>query len=232
MPSVMGHQVAEGPARWERARRNAEAHPSSAGAKLYRARVAAAKHVEEALPGQYRRRAVTFVSYNEAFNRDNPEEQRTRRYSVCGAYCAALQLQLWFKPMKHLRTRPEASVANMYDWLSTPGVLERRIVERQGYGLQLRFGPVLTKSRCQCCGTTLLPEGAQDKAAVDSIAAATVAAEAKGKWFITPDGKMFSAAELRVVELTDDESVILSEYSTDELRAVFAKDFGYPLAES
>jgi hypothetical protein len=89
-----------GPARWERAARNALRAPYSFGGKLYRSRVALALTVSDA------RRAMgdtdgpwQFMGPRTTYRKDSGprgETKRSRLYATCSTYCTVLQVTLDF----------------------------------------------------------------------------------------------------------------------------------------
>lgn len=215
--------VSEGPKRWERAKHNALLRPKTKAAKLYLQRQDVAAQVLEAV-GPTSGFVVTRM--DGAFN--DPHAVRRRRLNTCSTSCAALQLQL--------ETNDKVATGVIVSVLRAAHATHHSV--QHDMGMRGRTVSRLARAElrrpvtCRVCGTRIQPTRAVDKVAVAHIAAATAATEAKQRWYVTPDGRMFAAAELRVIEVTEGESVILTEYSTNELRAVFAKDFGYPLAEA
>lgn len=223
--------VSEGPGRWVRAMRNAELRPNSAGAKLYRKRCETADWVETLLRSDVISGFVVLRGYG-----DTHRDAKTRRLYVCSKRCAAFQLQLETGDV----LEGDAIVTLLRSAAATPGIVTSQAYMRHegnthGQIIAIEATDLSRLERtvtCRVCGNAITPFAVEDKAAVESIAAATVASEAKHKWYVLPNGRMYAAAEITVVELTDDEHVILDNYSTDELRAVFAADFGYPFAEA
>lgn len=215
--------VTEGPKRWERAKNNALRHPQSKAAKLYLRRHDTAAQVLEAVgPTQ------GFVISRMDGTVNDSRTVLTRRLYTCSTACATLQLLL--ETSDKVATGVivgvlQAAAATLPSAQHDMGMRGRTVS-------RLARAELRRPVTCRVCGARIHPTHAVDKVAVENIAAATVASEAKQRWYVTPDGRMFAAAELRVIEVTEGESVILTEYSTNELRAVFAKDFGYPLAEA
>lgn len=215
--------VSEGPKRWERAKNNALLRPKTKAAKLYFRRQDVAAQVLEAVgPTQ----GFVISRMDGAFN--DSRTVLTRRLNTCSTACAALQLQL--------ETNDAFATSALVGLLQAAAATDSRV--RHDVGVRGRTVSRLDRAElrrsvtCRVCGTLIHPTHAVDKVVVDNIAAATVATEAKQKWCVTPDGRMYAPAELRIVELTEREGVILMEYSTPELTAAFAEDYGYTLAEA
>jgi len=87
----MSRIIARGPARWERARKNAEANPTSAGAKLYRKRCEIAARVSDLvsygpLDTPYEFLRMAYVG--------NGSSSIKIDFRVCTPWCAAMEMQL------------------------------------------------------------------------------------------------------------------------------------------
>ena len=90
-----GGNTNRGPARWERASRNALRHPNSAAAKMYRSRYELALIVSDA------RKAMgdkdgPWQFIGPRYDAKRRGTKRTRLYATCSTFCTVMQVQLDF----------------------------------------------------------------------------------------------------------------------------------------
>lgn len=136
-----------GPARWERAARNALLRPHSAAAQLYRKRYDMALSVSESIVATGgKEQPWQFMGYRVQYYRDPVtrkmewESKRCRKYATCSTFCTVMQVTLDFDAST-LRQVAEAYLSKSLDG-------EPRL-------LPLRKGDAKRTMRCQVCGTQI-----------------------------------------------------------------------------
>ena len=143
VPDGWAGSTPKGPHRWARAAANALTRPTSAGAKLYRARVANASWFLD--------------EYGDDAKR--PMEFRTgekRIYSVCGIYCAAMQMQLEYGTTE----RDDINALFLGTWSHTytriwKGEEMSWTRNQEIFVRNLRTSLLTRDVTCQCCGSKI-----------------------------------------------------------------------------
>lgn len=240
--------VTDGPQRWRRAQEWAEKKPDHWAAKMYRARVARGRAVEAEL------RDMTWPLVLESAY-DNGHVYS--RHYVCSVMCAAMRLQI-----NHSLTVPglvatiRGERGSRDDREYRYGVKVRRAeykraVKCKACGVQINKDG--TQTVLPPAKVTELPEPApqppartmQDKiewgvpghhraAAAVAIAERKTVAElvTEKHRYVLIDGNFVPLTSVRVVELSLEDHHMLTRYSTPALRAEYARNLGFPLAEA
>lgn len=219
-------ETPQGPKRWERARLNAEANPESRGAKLYRKRTTLASVVTADPAFGEVPNAQFVLCQSDRFG------ATTRREYLCTGRCAALHLQL--------ARQDKLSEAELVSLLARVALDHAHAdvvglgTYRSDYLAPLDHAVLKRSVTCRVCGNTINPARVDDLVApiAATITKTVTVTPPKNRWYVSPDGRMYGAAELHVVELTEEEWIILEGYSTDELRREFALQYGTRLQEA
>jgi hypothetical protein len=147
-PDGWAGSTPRGPHRWARAAANALTNPRSAGAQLYRDRVANADW------------------YNSRYENSMFEFRRDgkRQYAVCSVYCAVMQIQL------EQATTERFEIAEVFDnsferertWtgrnVTTGEEYVRTWTQTQSHLVNpITRADLRRKTFCQCCGTPMKP---------------------------------------------------------------------------
>lgn len=222
---LWGPQTPPGPARWERARRNAELRPNSHGAKLYAWRNAVADEVSRRLHEKWHNLRDHVWCTERHMLRYYRDPVPVRREYFCSERHMLLKLQLDTNDKVDCDTyygAMDAVHSKSYDKF---GIVREDEHQRLLVKLPDHDRPV----RCRVCDVTIMPSGElveteakQDAATVNAIVAATEAVTA----YVLLDGEFVPLSELRVVDLTERDHELFSKYSTPVLRHKYVTDHG------
>lgn len=211
--------IPAGPGRWERARLNAATRPNSKNAALYNKRVAIADAADEWCEMNIGARVVfATVRFR--------NRQEARRTYLCGARCAALQVQLEtgdkFSRERVLEGIGAAAMGDKpYEFTATHRwtAYDGEPKEHSYTACDIERVRTLTRAvSCRVCGSQITldakptpePKPADDRSA----------------YVVTVTGEILALHEAMIVRLTPNELDLLSRYSTRELRVQYAIDHG------
>lgn len=213
-----GGYVPAGPMRWERARLNAEKNPTSKAAKLYRARLTTAMSAAGWCDTQYGPTAMVFTT----------TEYTASKHYVCSTLHAAMLLQL------RLGTTDEDEIRNLCGIACEDGTADVTLTRTYNNEIKhYKIGTLApltyaTKATCRVCAepvwiaapvTTSPPPVVEEKI------------EYLPGYIITDAGQIFPLESVRFVSLTDEEYLLLNDYSTPPLRWQYGIDYGEKLEQ-
>lgn len=220
----MPRQTNPGPARWERARLNAEKKPNSAAAELYRGRQALADQIiADDNTRDLHRGAWQIMNHNWGYGESGQWQRKPdgRKAALCSLRCAVLQTTLnrsSLDPQTVVDSLRGVPIYNQWgaDW--KPGIIPLDLTD-------------LTRtSRCFVCSTKLESSGRPHRTVTRTVEVVKPCEleHVERRWFVcTEGGATFGRVEdARLVELTEREWEILAVYSTPALREAYALEHG------
>lgn len=211
-----GGYVPEGAERWKRARLNAEAKPHTKAAKLYFKRLETAKSVAGWCDSAYGETAMVYTT-----NDYTPKKKYT-----CSTEHAAMLLQL------RLGTTDENEIRNLTGIACAEGAAE--ITVSQTYNGETKYYKVGTleplkesvNAKCFVCGEPCTQRYDASTAKIET----PEPTPEKITLFITADGGVYHAEDVRRVQVSEDAADLLVSYGPTEIAAwQFACDRGEAL---
>jgi hypothetical protein len=203
--------VNAGPDRWARAHKNAVKRPNSRGAKLYAWRLAVAAEV--AGTAGVKDEPYVLV-HNHRVDHGLPVTKEARREYACSSACVTMLMQLTADDKK--------TVEEYVDILVTAGA------GAHGHLIgQVFWGGVMVDSldrsldrgySCRVCAQPIV----SDRQVVREIEKTT----ADRVTYVLLDGRLVPVANLRVVDLTDEQHRLLSQYAEVDGRERYVADHG------